>query len=164
MKPPILPRAAASIMLAAILTACQTVPDPQDALDEAARARMNAAIRAEQPGNHFFGRRMFKKDYKMWGWIREPGRPWSTAKLVMLNEQKTLAPDRATGTLGSDNNHEYRINGRFTGDTVYEPASNKFYPEFEALGFELLSTTPAPIYIVKRQEDPEVRIIQQPVH
>lgn len=154
----------AAALLAAVLTSCRTLEDPSSARDDAARTAMNAAIRAEQPGNHYFGRRMYKKDYKMWGWVREPGRPWTSAKLVMLNEQKVLAPDRAAGTLGIDNNHEYRLEGRFTGDTVYEPASNKFYPEFELLGHELLTTSPAPIYIVKRQEDPGVRIIQQPVH
>ena len=71
---------------------------------------------------------MYKKDYKMWGWVREPGQPWKTSKLVMLNEQTRLAPDRVRGTLGDDNNHEYRLQGRFTGKTVYEPASDRFYP------------------------------------
>jgi len=141
------------------LNACQTV-DPE----APARAAMNAAIRAEAPGDHFIGRRMYKSDYKMWGWVREPGKSWTTARLVMLNEQTKLAPDREAGKIGSDNNHEYRLHGRFTGDTVYEPASDKFYPEFLLTGCELIDAKPTGIYITNRQEDPDIRIIMAPVH
>ena len=142
-----------------LMSSCETVDR-----DAPARAAMAAAIRSEQPGNYFVGRRMFKKDYKMWGWVRDPGHPWKTAKLVMLNEQNRLAPDRVRGTLGDDNNCEYRLEGRFTGETVYEPASDRFYPEFQLTGFEVLNTKPGPIYLDKRQEDPEIRIIMAPAH
>jgi hypothetical protein len=146
------------VALAAILlTSCETVDR-----EGPARAALAAAIRAEAPGDYFIGRRMYKKDYKMWGWVREPGMPWKTAKLVMINEQLKLAPDREGGKLGTDNNFEYRLRGRFTGETVYEPASDKFYPEFQLTGYELINQTPPSIYIVKRQEDPEVRIIAAP--
>jgi hypothetical protein len=141
------------------LNACQTVDR-----EAPARAAMNAAIRAEAPGDYFIGRRMYKSDYKMWGWVREPGKPWTTAQLVMLNEQTKLAPDREAGKLGTDNNYEYRLRGRFIGDTVYEPASDKFYPEFILTGYELLNTNPTGIYITNRQEDPDIRIIMAPVH
>jgi hypothetical protein len=144
-------------LVAFVLTSCETVDR-----EGPARAAMAAAIRAEAPGDYFIGRRMFKKDYKMWGWVREPGQPWKTAKLVMMNEQLKLAPDREAGKLGTDNNFEYRLRGRFTGETVYEPASDRFYPEFQLAGYELISQTPPSIYIVKRQEDPEVRIIAAP--
>ncbi len=142
-----------------LMSSCETVDR-----DAPARAAMAAAIRSEHPGNYFVGRRMFKKDYKMWGWVRDPGQPWKTAKLVMLNEQTRLAPDRVRGTLGDDNNYEYRLEGRFTGETVYEPASDRFYPEFQLAGFEVLNTKPGPIYLDKRQEDPEIRIIMAPAH
>ena len=138
---------------------CQTVDT-----EAPARAAMNAAIRAEATGDHFIGRRMYKSDYKMWGWVREPGRPWKTAQLVMLNEQTKLAPDREAGKLGSDNNYEYRLSGRFSGDTVYEPASDRFYPEFLLTGYELINTKPTGIYVTNRQEDPDIRIIMAPVH
>jgi hypothetical protein len=65
---------------------------------------MAASIAAETPGDYYVGRRYYKEDYKFWGFIRSPRQPWSTAKLVMLNEQEVLAPDRAQGKLGSDNN------------------------------------------------------------
>ena len=48
----------------------------------------------------------------------------------MLNEKQKLAPDRAANSFGSDNNYEYKLYGQFSGDTVYEPASNGMYPEF----------------------------------
>jgi hypothetical protein len=146
--------------LAAIvfLTGCQTLD-----VDAPARAAMNDAIRMEQPGSYFIGRRMYKKDYKMWGWVREPGKPWSTAKLVMLNEQQKLAPDREAGKLGSDSNYEYKLTGGFSGDMVYEPASDRFYPEFVLTGYEVRSTVPARIFSTKRQEDPAVRILLPPI-
>ncbi|MGB8463342.1 MAG: hypothetical protein WCE49_00210 [Terrimicrobiaceae bacterium] len=129
----------------------------------ASRAAMNETIRKEPPGNYFVGRRMYKVDYKVWGWVREPGKPWSTAKLVMLNEQRVLAPDRARNKIGSDNDSEYRLTGYFSGDTVYEPASNGFYPEFILLGAEVKSTNPPNIYQLERQKNPNARILQPPL-
>ena len=158
MKKTIAPIALAALS-AFLLASCETVDKGAPA-----RAAMAAAIAAEPRGDHFIGRRMYKEDYKMWGWVREPGTPWKSARLVMMNEQKTLAPDRAGGKLGTDNNHEYRLRGRFSGDTVYEPASDRFYPEFILESYELLSANPPLIYVVKRQEDPKVRIILPPPH
>lgn len=143
----------------ALMSSCETIDH-----EAPARAAMAAAIRAEQPGNYFVGRRMFKKDYKMWGWVRNPGQPWKSARLVMLNEQTLLAPDRVRGTLGDDNNHEYRLEGRFTGEMIYEPASDRFYPEFQLTGFKLVNSQPPPIYVDKRQVDPAIRIIMAPAH
>jgi len=137
------------------LVGCQT---PSALSDHA----IQEAIRAEPPGDYFVGRRMYKKDYKVWGWVREPRKPWRTARLVMLNEQQVLAPDRAENRIGSDNNFEYRLRGRFTGDMVYEPASDGFYPEFLLMGHELISTNPNNIYVQKRQNDPAVRLLQAP--
>lgn len=124
--------------------------------------RVAAMIAAEQPGNYFIGRRYYKKDYKMWGWVRRPGQPWSTAQLVMMNENTKLAPDRQAGKLGIDNNHEYRLQGRFTGGKVYEPASNDFYPEFVLTGYDLLSSAPPFIYTDRRALDPAVRLLLPP--
>ena len=139
------------------LTGCETTGTA-----DAGRASMNAAISAEQPGNYFVARRMYKQDYKVWGWVREPGRPWKTAKLVMLNEQRTLAPDRAGGKIGTDNGYEYKLTGYFSGATVYEPASDGFYPEFILQSAEVRAVNPPNIYLQKRQNNPEVRILQPP--
>jgi hypothetical protein len=154
-----LTQALAATFALVLLNACQTV-DP----DAPARAALNAAILTEKPGDYFIGRRMYKTDYKMWGWIREPGKPWTSARLVMLNEQKKLAPDRTQGKIGLDNNFIYRLNGKFSGETVYEPASDRFYPEFVLEGYELISTKPEPIYVTNDQGNPDIRIIMKPGH
>jgi hypothetical protein len=123
---------------------------------------MAASIAQEPRGGYYVGRRYYKKDYKFWGYIREAGTPWSTARLVMLNENTKLAPDREQGAIGSDNNFEYKLAGEFTGQTVYEPASNGFYPEFRLRGAQVLSTEPAPIYREAGATNPERRIIAKP--
>ena len=71
-------------------------------------------------------------------------------------------PDRAQGKLGTDNDYEYRLSGYLSGETVYEPASNGFYPEFILLGADVKSTKPPNIYQTERQRDPKVRILQPP--
>ena len=137
---------------------CATT-DPQGST--AARTTMLADIKAESPGG-YIGRRYYKVDYKFWGFVRKAGQPWSTAKMVMLNEQQKLAPDREKGKIGEDNNYEYKLLGDFSGQTVYEPASNGFYPEFVLKGYELRSTTPASIYRQAGATDPKRRIIAKP--
>jgi hypothetical protein len=81
----------------------------------------------------------------------------------MLNEQRRLAPDRATGTLGVDNNFEYHLRGYFSGDQVYEPASNRFYPEFVLTDYELIDRTPPLIFRERRAIDPAVRLLAPPL-
>ncbi len=146
------------VLLSAAFPGCETTPSG----DSLRREAMNAAIRTEAPGDYVIGRRFYKQDYKFWGWIRQPGQPWSTAKLVMLNEQKMLAPDRQQNQIGADNNFEYRLSGRFSGDTVYEPASDSFYPEFILTGYEIRSLSPANIFLDPRELKPEVRLLTPP--
>jgi hypothetical protein len=124
------------------LAGCETEA-PGIQTNNAAMARQ---IAAEPPGDYYIGRRYYKTYFKFWGYVRRPNQPWSTAKLVMLNEKQKLAPDRARLSFGSDNNYEYRLYGYFTGQTVYEPASNGFYPEFLLKNYELISTNPLPIF------------------
>src|SRR5437764_10798795 len=134
-----------------LLPGCETMPS---GIQE---ARVSAAqkIQAEEPGNYFIGRRYFKGSvYKFWGYIRKPGQPWSTAQLVVLNEKEKLAPDREKLSFGSDNNYEYKLYGNFSGQTVYEPASNGFYPEFVLKRYELISTNPPPIFKSQMQGRP----------
>jgi hypothetical protein len=125
-----------------ILAGCQTEPTAS----QSAKAQMAQRIAAEQPGDYYIGRRYFKPDFKFWGYIRKPGQPWSTSQLVMLNEKQKLAPDRAALKFGSDNNYEYKLTGYFSGDKVYEPASNRLYPEFVVKSFDVISTNPPPIF------------------
>jgi hypothetical protein len=142
-----------------LLAACES-PEWQGI--QTARVAMSNSIKEEPPGDYFIGRRYYKKDYKFWGYIRSPGQSWQTAKLVMLNEQQKLAPDRAIDKIGSDNNYEYKLYGHFSGDTVYEPASNGFYPEFVLTNYELRSVSPAPIFHTAAATDPERRVIGTP--
>src|SRR5947207_2384110 len=131
-----------SLFAALLLSGCQTVPQGI----QQARLAMAQGIAAEPPGDYFIGRRYYKPDFKFWGYVRRPGESWSSAQLVMLNEKQKLAPDREPLDFGSDNNYEYKLYGNFSGDKVYEPASNSIYPEFVLKGYELISTNPAPIF------------------
>jgi hypothetical protein len=125
-----------------LLAACQT----QETGIQNAKIAMAQRIAAEPAGDYYIGRRYFKPDFKFWGYVRKPGQPWSTAQLVMLNEKQKLAPDREQVKFGFDNNYEYKLHGSFSGDKVYEPASNHVYPEFVLKGYELISTNPPPIF------------------
>jgi len=148
-------------LIAAILlplTGCETTSTSTHVSPSVA-----AAIAAEPQGDYYIGRRYYKRDYRMWGWVRRPGQPWKSAQLIMLNENTKLAPDREAGTIGADNNYEYRLNGRFTGGKVYEPASNSFYPEFVLSGSQVLSTTPPNIFGDRRAIDPKVRLLTPPL-
>ena len=152
---PALIAVAASLLL---LVGCETVPDGV----QAARNQMANEIASEPAGDYFIGRRFYKEDYKFWGYVRSPGQPWTAAKLVMLNEQKKLAPDRALNKIGSDNNYEYKLIGKFSGETVYEPASNGFYPEFVLTDYTLKNISPAPIFRDPSATDPTRRVIAHP--
>jgi hypothetical protein len=133
-----------NLMAGALFFACcQTVPQGI----QQARIEMAQRIAAEPTtGDYYIGRRYYKPDYKFWGYVRKPGQPWSTAEMVMLNEKEKLAPDRERVDIGSDNNYEYKLYGYFSGDKVYEPASNGIYPEFVLKGYELISMNPPPIF------------------
>ena len=112
------------------------------------QARLETArhIQSEPPGDYYIGRRYYKPDFKFWGYVRRPGQPWSTSQLVMLNEKQKIAPDREQVNFGSDNNYEYKLYGGFSGDKVYEPASNGVYPEFVLKRYQLISTNPTAIF------------------
>ena len=148
-----------ALLLLPFFAGCASTIGPTPSQTAKARAAMLEEIKAEPQGAYFVGRRYFKTEYKFWGFVRPSGHPWSEAKLVMLNENQKLAPDRSSTILGTDNNFEYKLHGYFSGDTVYEPASNGMYPEFVLKGYELRTTTPAPIYREAGATDPERRII-----
>ena len=140
------------LLLLVGLASCVAVPTTPR-MSSGARAQ---EIANEEPGDYFIGRRYFTGNYRFWGYVRRPGQPWSTAVLVMLNENKKLAPDRSQlgpgtdrsyeGNVGFDNNYEYRLEGYFSGDKVYELVSNRVYPEFVLTGYQLRSIHPPPIF------------------
>ncbi|NNE93787.1 MAG: hypothetical protein HKN23_19220 [Verrucomicrobiales bacterium] len=103
---------------------------------------------AEPRGDYWIGRRWFTEGTRFWGYLRRPGQPWSSSKLVLMNESVTRIPDRVpedptSGPRhGFDHNYEYRISGSFTGDEGYDPNSNLVLPEFRPTKFELVSSKP----------------------
>lgn len=130
-------------VLLVVLAGCN---GPEQSGLKAAQLAQNQAILREPPGDYYVGRRYYNANYKFWGYIRKPGQPWREAKLVMLNEKQKLAPDREQNQFGVDNNFEYHLKGYFTGETVYEPASNRFYPEFMLQSWEIVDKTPPSIF------------------
>lgn len=155
-------RLASALLLLPFFAGCATTTGPASGKAAQARTVMLEEIKAEPKDAYFVGRRYFKTEYKFWGYVRASGQPWNTAKLVMMNENQKLAPDRSSTKLGTDNNSEYKLIGNFSGDTVYEPASNGLYPEFVLKGYELRSATPAPIFRESGATDPDRNIIARP--
>jgi hypothetical protein len=141
-----------------LFSGCETTQDASTR----SQSTLNQAIAAEPSGKYFVGRRFYRRNYFFWGYIRQPRQPWSTAKLVMLNEQKTHAPDRQANAIGSDNNYEYRLEGYFSGQTVYEPASNSFYPEFVLTSYKIVSDRPPGIFRDSNATNPDRLYIDKP--
>jgi hypothetical protein len=107
----------------------------------------NAIIATEAPGNYYIGRRWWTDGTRFWGYLRQPGQPWSESKLIIMNESITKQPDRvpeegADLVHGFDHNYEYRIWGSYTGKMIYDPNSNFKIPEFRISKYELISQNP----------------------
>ena len=101
-------------------------------------------VSGEARGDYFYARRYFVEKTRFWGYVRKPGQAWSEARLVVMNEALTPQPDRKleagpkNDRHGYDQNFTYRVNGRYTGREIYEPASNLFLPEFKASSYSVL--------------------------
>lgn len=107
----------------------------------------NAVIATEAPGNYYIGRRWWTDGTRFWGYLRQPGQPWSEAKLTIMNESIVKTPDRTQEEgvgqpHGFDHNFEYRIWGSYTGKMIYDPNSNFKLPEFRLSKFELVNQSP----------------------
>ena len=137
------------ILLAMLgLTACEN-PNRQEQINQ-----RNAAIAAETPGDYFIGRRFFIDRTHFWGYVRKPGQPWQSSKLVVLNEKLAKAPDRllevptdGSPAFGYDHNCEYRLWGYYSGRKVYDPNSDLFLPEFVLQRFQLISDHPGWLFM-----------------
>ncbi|WP_411845459.1 hypothetical protein AAFN60_17375 [Roseibacillus persicicus] len=119
-----------------------------------------AQIATEPRGDFYYGRRYHVHKTRFWGFLRKPGQPWSSAKLVVFNEKMGKQPDRLSEMgppgqrYGFDNNYEYRIKGYFTGEKVYEINSNQFLPEFMLTGYEQLDKDPGWLFSPRDHYDP----------
>lgn len=117
-------------------------------------------IASEPRGNFYIGRRYHIVSTRFWGYLRKPGAPWSTAKLVVMNEAKKRNPDRlpedgpAGQRHGYDQNYEYKIQGYYTGKTVYDPNSDQVLPEFMLTGYELIQRKPGWLFRTTDRYDP----------
>jgi hypothetical protein len=149
--------------LASFLTSCGTGSfggGPPNMGGPTAEQR-RTKIANEPTGNFYYGRRYHVFKTRFWGYLREPRESWSKSKLVVFNEAKGRQPDRLPETgppgqrYGYDNNYNYRINGYYTGDTVYEINSNQFLPEFMLTGYEQLERNPGWLFSPDDHYDPE---------
>ncbi len=161
---------------AALLASCTTMPPtggaasggplgpvagslPPSRLNQPAVKTRNATIAVEPPGDYYIGRRWWTDGTRFWGFLREPGKPWSTARLVIMNESQMKQPDRvpeegATQVHGYDHNYEYRIWGNYTGQKVYDPNSNFVIPEFRLSRYELISANPGFLFYPGEKYNP----------
>ncbi len=119
-----------------------------------------AQIANEPSGNYFYGRRYFVPKTRFWGYLRKPKQNARNSKLVVMNENQLRTPDRlpedgpAGQRYGFDHNYEYRIHGRYTGRTLYEPNSNQFLPEFQLTNYELVQRNPGWLFSPKDHYSP----------
>jgi hypothetical protein len=141
-----------------LMAGCTTIQSQS----RADRRMIDISIAHEERGEAYIGRRFYQVDYHMWGWVKRPGARWRKAQLVMLNEQRALAPDRAQNKIGSDNDSQYLLYGFYSGDKVYEPASDRFYPEFVLIKALLVDKKPPLIYPDSRWKNPKMRFLSGP--
>lgn len=139
-----------SIALAAcsLLTQCHTLWSDCEAL-----RKREALIAQEEKGDYFVGRRYHIPLCRFWGYLREPGQSWRTAKLVMMDESVVHTPDRGpeeplpNATFGKDQNVEYIVKGRYTGEHAYDPSTDQVLPLFRATSYELRNRKPGFLFI-----------------
>lgn len=119
-----------------------------------------AEIASEPSGNFFYGRRYYVEKTRFWGYIRKPHQSARQARLVLMNETQKRTPDRLPENgppgqrYGFDQNYEYRLNGNFTGRTLYDPNSDQFLPEFKLTGYTLMNRNPGWLFSPQDHYDP----------
>lgn len=143
----------------ACLTLCQCHTLRNDC--EAIRQR-EAQIAQEKPGDYYVGRRYYVPLTRFWGYLREPGKSWRTAKLVIMDESLTHTPDRGYeppvkgATFGSDQNVEYIVRGQYTGESAYDPSTNQILPLFRASSYEARERNAGFLFKPSEEYNPEV--------
>ncbi|MEZ7957710.1 MAG: hypothetical protein ACJAR1_000782 [Rubritalea sp.] len=121
----------------------------------------SARIANEPVGEFYYGRRYYINNTRFWGYLRKPGQPWQSSKLVLMNESSKRVPDRlpenepSGAHYGYDQNYEYRISGNYTGRKAYDPNSNLLLPEFRPTSFTLLNKKPGWIFSQRDYYDPK---------
>jgi hypothetical protein len=132
-----------------LLNSCATTGGGGAAYDP----QRSAKIAAEPAGNYWVGRRHVMPYTHLWGYIRKPGKSWSTSQLVIIDEKYKRQPDRlpeeysGSGRMhGYDHNHEYHLQGYFSGETGYDPNSNLILPVFVLQDYTLVDPNPGYLF------------------
>lgn len=132
-------------IMAGCLLLCQCDSLQNDCKQIALR---EAAIAQETKGDYYIGRRYYIPVTRFWGYLRRPGQSWREAKLVMMDESIQRTPDRgweppAKGAVyGTDQNVEYAITGRYTGEQAYDPSTDQVLPVFQATSYTVRDRNP----------------------
>lgn len=138
------------IALVGTLALCQCHSLRSDC--EALRER-EALIAQEEKGEYFVGRRYYIPLCRFWGYLREPGQSWRSAKLVMMDESLVHTPDRGpeeplpNATFGTDQNIEYIVKGKYTGEQAYDPSTDQILPLFRATSYEVRDKEPGFLFL-----------------
>ncbi len=142
----------------ACLTLCQCSSLRSDC--EAIQQR-EAAIARETPGDYYVGRRYYVPLTRFWGYLREPGKSWRTARLVIMDESSRRTPDRGYeppvkgATFGTDQNVEYVVRGAYTGENAYDPSTDQILPVFRARSYEVRNRKPGFLFKPSERYDTE---------
>jgi hypothetical protein len=130
-----------------------------ESYDPAAKVARDAVIRQEPQGDYYVGRRFYTWRCRFWGYLRRPGQTWDTAKLVIINERNAKQPDRlpeapeSGNAHGFDHNHEYRIQGSYSGRTIYDPNADLFVQEFVLSKWDRISAAPGFLFDPRESYD-----------
>lgn len=138
----------------ALLTLCQCDTLKSDCQ---ALAEREAQIAKETPGDYYIGRRYYIPYCRIWGYLREPGQSWRTAKLVLMDEHTVHTPDRGieppapNAVYGSDQNVEYIVRGKYTGQKAYDPSTDQVLPLFMATSYTVRDRKPGFLFVPSEQ-------------
>ena len=136
-------------------------------------AQREAEISKEAKGDYYIGRRYYVPLTRFWGYLRRPGESWRTATLVIMDEKQVRTPDRGFeppvkgAVFGRDDNVEYYVHGRYTGEKAYDPSTNQVLPVFLATKYEVRNNKPGFLFTPSEEKRDDymtlmLRIMPQP--
>lgn len=131
-----------------MLCQCNTLQSDCRAL-----AAREAEIAKEPSGDYYIGRRYYIPATRFWGYIRRPGASWRTAQLVIMDEAIVRNPDRGYeppvkgATFGTDDNVEYVVRGKLTGEKAYDPSTDLVLPVFKPTSFAVRNKRPGFLFV-----------------
>ncbi len=135
-----------------LLCQCNTLKSDCEAV-----AQREQEIASEARGDYYIGRRYYIPHTRFWGYLREPGQSWRTARLVIMDESLCRNPDRGYeppvkgATFGHDQNVEYMVCGSYTDETAYDPSTNLILPVFQVSSFTVRDKDPG--FLFKPSEE-----------